>query len=85
MSCRTAVSSEDLSRYWSNDLPSADVDRFDEHLMGCEACSAESARIAAVAQAVRAFIPPVVTRALLEKLAREGMRIEENTFAPGMR
>lgn len=85
MSCQTRVSSEDLVRYWSNDLLPAEIDRIDEHLMGCETCSADSARIAAVAQAVRAFIPPVVTRAMLEKFVAEGMRIEENTFAPGVR
>jgi hypothetical protein len=85
MSCQTPVSSEELARYWSSDLLPGDVDRIDEHLMGCDACSAASGRMAAVAQAVRAFIPPIVTRAMLVKLAREGMRIEENTFAPGVR
>lgn len=85
MSCRTPLSSEELVAYWANDLAPGDVDRVDEHLMGCESCSAESGRIAAVAEAVRVFVPPVVTRAMLTRFRGEGMRIDENTFAPGMR
>jgi hypothetical protein len=85
MSCSNAVSWEDLVAYWAGDLAPADVDRIDEHLMGCSVCSAESARVSAVAGAVRVLIPPVVTRATVANLRAQGLRIEENAFAPGQR
>jgi anti-sigma factor RsiW len=85
MSCSSPVSWEDLVAYWAGDLAPVDEDRVDEHLMGCGSCSAESARVSAVAEALRARIPPVVSRARLEELRAQGMRIRENVFAPGQR
>jgi hypothetical protein len=85
MSCSSPVTWEDLVAYWARDLAAADVDRIDEHLMGCGLCLAESARVFAVVEAVRVFVPPVVTRATLETLRERGLRIEENMFAPGER
>ena len=85
MSCSGPVSWEDLVAYWAGDLAAADEERVDEHLMGCGWCSAESARVSAVAQALRARIPPVVTRARLEELRAQGTRIRENAFAPDQR
>jgi len=85
VSCSRPVSWEDLVAYWAGDLAPADVDRLDEHLMGCASCSAESARVCALASAIRGFVPPVVSRATLETLRTRGLRIEENSFAPGQR
>jgi hypothetical protein len=85
MSCSRPVSWEDLVAYWAGDLAPADVDRIDDHLMGCEPCSCESARVSSLVEALRAFVPPIVTRAALEKLRARGARIEESTFAPGER
>ncbi|HTA88690.1 MAG TPA: hypothetical protein VK745_03920 [Polyangiaceae bacterium] len=69
--------------YWANDLALAQAEGIEEHLMGCESCSAESARVSAVAEGVRGLIPPVVSRAALGQLRARGVRIAENTFAPG--
>lgn len=85
MSCSSPVSWEDLVAYWARDLPPAEVERLDEHLMGCGACSEESARVSALAAALHGFVPPVLSGALLATLRQRGLRIEENTFAPGQR
>jgi hypothetical protein len=85
VSCSLPVSWEVLVAYWAGDLAAADVDRIDEHLMGCESCSAESARVCSIALAIREVIPPVVTQARLQGLRARGLRIEENEFAPGQR
>jgi hypothetical protein len=55
----------------------------DQHLMSCATCSAASARVAALVQALRDLIPPVVDRAALERLRTRGLHIQENAFVPG--
>lgn len=85
MSCSSPISWEDLVAYWAGDLAPSDVARIDEHVMGCESCSAESARVGALAVAIRQLIPPVVSRARLEGLRARGLRIKENEFAPNHR
>lgn len=85
MTCRSPLTWEELVAYWAADLTPADQDRADEHLLGCSACTAEAARVFAVVQALREVIPPVVTRRMLESLRARGLKIEENTFAPGDR
>jgi hypothetical protein len=83
MKCVNPISWDELVAYWSRDLPPAAVDRIDEHLMGCESCSAESSRVFALVDAVREMIPLIVTRSDLERLGARGSRIEENLFVPG--
>jgi anti-sigma factor RsiW len=83
MTCNSPISWADLVQYWSGDLAPAEVDAMDEHLMGCALCSAESARVSAVVEGLRELIPPVITRARLARLRAGGLRITENTFAPG--
>lgn len=53
MSCSTPVSWEDLVLYWAGDLAPEQVERLDEHLIGCTACSAQSARVSAVVEGLR--------------------------------
>lgn len=76
--CREPVPSETLVAYWADDLPPSEVDRVDEHLMGCAACTATSERIARIARAIREAIPPMVSAAKVEALRARGVRIREN-------
>lgn len=69
---------EDLVVYWAGDLELAAVDRLDEHLIGCGVCTAESARVAALSEAMRTFIPPLLDHATLASLLARGLRITEN-------
>lgn len=83
MSCDAAIPWADLVQYWAGDLEAAATDRVDEHLMGCASCSAEAARVAAVASALRELVPPVITRAELSAMRARGAKIRENAFVPG--
>ncbi len=83
--CAHPIAFEALVAYWSGDLPSADEDALELHVMGCAECTASSERVAAVALGVRSSIPPLLTNRLLAKLRARGVRIEENPMVPGER
>lgn len=85
MSCPSPLTWETLVDYWAGDLTSQASALVEEHLFGCEPCSTEAGRVAAVTEAVRAVIPPVVSRPRLERLRAQGKRITENDFVPGVR
>jgi hypothetical protein len=79
------LSQATLADYWAGDLATAEQDAADEHLMGCQACTRLSASVAALADALREMIPPVITPEALAKLAARGLRIVENPMQPGER
>ena len=83
MICSTPITWQELVLYWAGDLAPLEQEHIEEHVMGCARCSAESARVAAVTEAVRTLIPPVISQASLNGLREQGMKIEENAFAPG--
>jgi len=83
--CQSPIAFETLVAYWAGDLASVESDRVEEHVMGCALCTAASARVAAIAEAVRAQIPPVVSREAVNKLRARGIRIVENPMRPGER
>jgi hypothetical protein len=83
--CDAPIGWEALVAYWADDADAAETDRVDEHLLGCETCSAESARVAAVAGALRALLPPFLDHARLEALRARGFRIRENPVRPDQR
>lgn len=79
------ISEEQLVTYWAGELDPTEVDRLDEHLMGCATCTEASARISAVTEALRALIPPILDHARLALLRAHGHRILENPVQPGER
>lgn len=83
--CTTPVSFELLVEYWSGEMPEADELAVDEHLMGCSSCTAESARVSAVTEALRAEIPPLLSPEGLAKLRARGLVVTENPMTPGER
>ena len=66
------ISEEELVTYWAGEVDPAEVDRLDEHLMGCATCTEASARISAVTEALRALIPPTMDHARLALLRAHG-------------
>src|SRR5262245_3490528 len=85
MTCANPIAGGTLVDYWAGDLDEAGTAAVDEHLFGCADCTAASARVAAVAQALRAEIPSVVLRSAVERLRARGTRLRENRFVPGDR
>ncbi len=83
--CATPLTRDELVAYWAGDLEPAQVDRLDEHLMGCGACSQESTRVAAITEAVRGLIPPFVDHARLAAFRARGLRVIDNPIVPGVR
>jgi hypothetical protein len=83
--CASPIAFETLVAYWADDLDPTESDAVEEHVMGCASCAAASARVAAVATAIRAQIPPVVSREGVAKLRARGLRVVENPVRPGER
>ncbi len=83
MSCEAPVSWETLVDWWAGELDATRALAVEEHVLGCERCSAAASRVAATAEALRTMIPPVVAPARLRRLAASGVRIVENPVAPG--
>lgn len=81
--CARPIAWADLVDYWAGELDAAEIDRIDEHLFGCEQCSALSQRLAQIAAALRHSPPPVVGAADVEALRARGLVVEDNVFSPG--
>lgn len=67
---------ETLARWWLDDLPEAESAALEEHLFACDSCSAASERFGDLVSGLRAWIPPVISHAHRDRLAREGKRIQ---------
>ena len=85
MTCPAPLPWDTLVDYWAGDLDETATDAVEEHLFGCAACTAAAARVAAVTEALRSALPPIVSRARVEQLRARGVRVRENAFAPGQR
>lgn len=83
--CLTRLTWAQLVDYWAGDLPVEQQDTIDEHLIGCELCTAESMRVAAVTEAMRSMLPPIVSLELVEKLRQRGLSVLEKPIRPGER
>ena len=79
------VSPELLVAYWAGDLPEQEEAALEEHLFVCEPCTRESARVAAVTEAVRGMIPPLLSPEAYAQLVARGLRCLENPMMPGQR
>ena len=71
------IACETLVAYWVGDLESAESDRVEEHVMGCASCTAASGRVAVIAEAMRAQIPPIASRQAVTKLRARGAHRRE--------
>jgi anti-sigma factor RsiW len=85
--CQRAVL-PDLTDYAAGELTEAEASAFEEHLFGCSDCSARAAEfdliVRAIPPAVRsAEVTGFVTDAVLNRLAREGVRLRTYTLSPG--
>lgn len=85
MTCANPIAWATLVDYWAGDLDGVATAAVEEHLFGCADCTAVAARVAAVTETLRTAIPPVISRAQVERLRRRGAQVRENDFAPGER
>lgn len=83
--CATPLAWAELVDYWAGDLEPSELDRLDEHLLGCGACAEQSARVSAVTETVRGLIPPFVDHARMVAFRARGLRVKDNPIQPGSR
>jgi anti-sigma factor RsiW len=78
----------DLTDYAAGELTEAEASALEEHLFGCADCSVRAAEfdqlVRAIPPAVRsAAVTGFVTDAVLNRLAREGVRVRAYALSPG--
>jgi anti-sigma factor RsiW len=78
----------DLTDYLAGELPEAEAAAIEEHLFSCAACGARAAELDALVRALRpafqsAEVGGFVTDAVLNRLAREGVRVRTYALSPG--
>ena len=77
----------ELTDYAAGELLEADAAALEEHLFSCVECSARAAEFEALARAIRpavqsAEVGGFVTDAVLNRLAREGVRVRSYALSP---
>jgi len=82
------VALADLTDYAAGELPEAEVAALEEHLFSCADCGARAAEFDTLVRAIRpavrnAEVGGFVTDAVLNRLAREGVRVRSYALSPG--
>ena len=78
----------DLTDYAAGELPEAEAAAIEEHLFSCADCGARGATFDALVRAIRpairsAEVGGFVTDAVLNRLARDGVRVRTYALSPG--
>ena len=78
----------DLTDYAAGELPEAEAAAIEEHLFSCAECGARAAELDALVRAIgpavrSAEVGGFVTNAVLNRLAREGVRVRAYALSPG--
>ena len=78
----------ELTDYAAGELPEAEAAAIEEHLFSCADCGARAAELDALVRAIRpavrsAEVGGFVTDAVLNRLARDGVRVRTFTLSPG--
>jgi hypothetical protein len=90
MTCPTPIAFADAVDYWTDELSDADVDRLEAHAFACASCARELAAAGALAGSIAVVardgrLHGVVTDAILNRLAADGVRIRMFTLdGPGV-
>lgn len=83
--CPAPIGFANVVDYWAGDLTRAEEDRIDEHVFTCADCARELAAVEALARGISAVarggrFHSVVTDAILNRLAADGVRIRMYTL-----
>ncbi len=87
--CPTPLDFVDVVDYWAGDLPPATAERIEEHVFTCAECARQLGEGEALARGIAAVVREgrfhsIVTDAVLNRLARDGVRIRLYTLDPGV-
>lgn len=86
--CGRMIALADLADYVAGELSESEAAAIEEHLFSCADCGARAAEFDALVRAIRravgsAAVGGFVTDAVLNRLAREGIRVRTFTLSPG--
>jgi hypothetical protein len=86
--CASPIADERLIDYWVGDQPADAAAALEAHLFSCADCSARLEAVASVAGGVAALarqgrISGIISRAMLNRLQRDGVRVRQFTLDPG--
>jgi hypothetical protein len=87
--CQAPISDGALLDYWTHELADGDeTDRVEEHLFACGDCSARLERLSALGTGLAALVREgrvggIVSRALLNRMQRDGLHIRMYSLEPG--
>ena len=82
------IALSDLTDYAAGDLPEAEAAAIEEHVFSCAWCGARAGEFDALARAIgpavrSAAVAGLVTDAVLNRLARDGVRVRTYALSPG--
>ena len=83
--CPSPIAFADVVDYWASDLTMEEEDRIEAHVFTCAACARELAAAEALARGIAAVtrtgrLHSVVTDAILNRLAADGVRVRTYTL-----
>lgn len=86
--CDARISDDVLLDYWLGDVAIGDADALEQHVFECENCTARLERLASLQGAVAALarqgrVSGLISRALLNRLQRDGLHVRWYSLAPG--
>jgi hypothetical protein len=87
--CRTPIDDRTLVDYWARDVDDeGEVDRIEAHLFSCADCSGRLQYLAAIGPGLTTLarqgrLSAIVTRAVLNRLQRDGLRLRIYSLSPG--
>jgi len=86
--CDAPLDDRALVDYWTGELSDEENRRIEEHLFSCASCAARLEWMASLQSAVgtlarQGLISGIISRALLNRLQREGVRVRLYSLSPG--
>jgi hypothetical protein len=87
--CEAPIADKALLEYWARDLAAAEeTERLEQHLFACGACSARLQSLASLGTGLTSLVRQgrvsgVVSRALLNRMQRDGVHVRLYSLAPG--
>jgi anti-sigma factor RsiW len=86
--CAAPLSDRVLTDYWVGELPADEAEAAEEHLFACAICAGRLGSLVSLADAVaelarRGRVSGVISRAVLNRLQRDGVRVRLYSLSPG--
>jgi hypothetical protein len=86
--CLTPIADETLVDYWSGRLLLQPSEAIEEHVFSCAACAARLEAVVSMAAGItslarRGRVSGIISRATLNKLQRDGVRVRIYSLSPG--